>query len=40
MPVDHYIWPATPLLCFQNDVSSEAALEVCHFQNHFFPQDK
>lgn len=34
MPVDHSVWSATPLLCFENDISSESALEVCSFQNH------
>lgn len=28
MPVDHSVWSTTPLLCFENDISSESALEI------------
>uniref|UniRef100_A0A8W8NRA0 Uncharacterized protein n=1 Tax=Magallana gigas TaxID=29159 RepID=A0A8W8NRA0_MAGGI len=49
MPVDHSVWSTTPLLCFENDISSESALEIlrrekaCHkilVQSHISSHEK
>lgn len=37
---DCHIWEASPILCFQNDLSSESALEVCDLISMFHKKEK